>query len=144
MDDNDEENKNVPCNMAKIAAIKKTKAAASASKKAGAKTLGEEVININTHPEEEAACHQPGRTYFSTKTLKGYRDNHYSKGSKNCINVVFHKGGIPSKKAQPIMYLDQGVKALKVEWKLSEHLFTDKQAKAQAIPKDSMWYNWLH
>ncbi len=39
------------------------------------------------------------------------------------------------------MLLDQGGKALKVEWKLSKHLFTDKQAMAQAIPKDSTWYN---
>jgi hypothetical protein len=67
--------------------------------------------------------------------------NHYSKGSKNCINVVFHEGGIPSKRAQPIMSPDQGGKALKGEWKLSEHIFTDEQATAQAISKDSAWYN---
>jgi hypothetical protein len=55
--------------------------------------------------------------------------------------VVFHKGGIPSERAQPMMSLDQGGKALKVEWKLSKHLFTDKQATAQMIPKDSARYN---
>jgi hypothetical protein len=55
--------------------------------------------------------------------------------------MVFPKGGIPSERAQPVMSLDQGGKALKVEWKLSERLFTDKQATAQAIPKDSMRCN---
>ncbi len=79
--------------------------------------------------------------YFSTKTLKGYTVNHYSKGSKNCTNVAFHKGGIPSKRTHPVMSLDQGGKALKVKWKLSKHLFMDEQATAQAIPKDSAWYN---
>jgi hypothetical protein len=39
------------------------------------------------------------------------------------------------------MSLDQRGKALKVEWKLSEHLFMDKQAKAQMIPKDSARYH---
>jgi hypothetical protein len=63
--------------------------------------------------------------------------NQYSKGSKNHINVVFHKGGMPSKRAQPVMSLDQGEKALRVKWKLSEHLFTNKQATAQSIPKVS-------
>jgi hypothetical protein len=39
------------------------------------------------------------------------------------------------------MSLDQGGKALKVKWKLSKHLFTDEQAMAQMIPKDSVQYN---
>ncbi len=37
--------------------------------------------------------------------------------------------------------LNQEGKALKVKWKLSKRLFTDKQGMAQAIPKDSTWYN---
>ncbi len=78
---------------------------------------------------------------FLTKTLKGYTVNNYSKGIKNCIDVIFHKGGIPSERAHPVMSLDQGGKALKVEWKLSECLFMDKQATVQAIPKDSTRYN---
>jgi hypothetical protein len=78
--------------------------------------------------------------YFLTKTLKGYMVNYYSKGSKSCINMVFHKGCVPSKRAQPVMSIDQGEKALRVKWKLFKHLFTDEQAMAQAIPKDSMWY----
>jgi hypothetical protein len=118
--------KNKPPNMAKTAATKKTKAAASAPKKAGAKTMGEDVININTPPRKKQCAANRAAAYFLTKTLKGYMVNHYSKGSKNCIAVVFHKGGVPSKRAQPVMSLDQGGKALKVEWKLSERLFTDE------------------
>ncbi len=37
--------------------------------------------------------------------------------------------------------LDQGGKALKVEWKLSKCLFADKRATVQAIPMDSAQYN---
>jgi hypothetical protein len=39
------------------------------------------------------------------------------------------------------MSLDQGGKALKVEWKLSKRPFMDEQATVQMIPKDSAWYN---
>ncbi len=127
--------------MAKTATTKKTKATASAPKKAGIKTTGEEVINIGTPPKKKQHAADRAAAYFLTKTLKGYMVNHYSKGSKNCIDVVFHEGGIPSKRAQPMMSLDQGGKALKVEWKLSERFFTDEQGMAQAIPKDSAWYN---
>jgi hypothetical protein len=66
--------------------------------------------------------------------------NQYSKGSKNCIDMVFHEGCMPAKSPQPMISLDQGGKALQVKWKLSECLFTDKQAMAQSIPKDSTQY----
>jgi hypothetical protein len=140
-DDNNKENKNVPPNMVKTATTMKTKAAASTPKKAHAKTTGEEVIDIDTPPKKKQCAANQAAAYFSTKTLKGYTVNYYSKGSKNCIGVVFHEAGITSERALPVMSLDQGGKALKVEWKLSKHLFTDKQATAQAIPKDSAWYN---
>ncbi len=58
----------------------KTKATASAPKKAGTKMTGEDVRVTN-----RAAA------YFLTKTLKGYLINHYSKGSKNYIDVVSTK-----------------------------------------------------
>jgi hypothetical protein len=45
-------------------------------------------------------------------TLKGYTVNRYSKGSKNCINAVFHKGGMLPKSTKPVMMLDLGGKAL--------------------------------
>jgi hypothetical protein len=57
--------------MAKTAATKKTKAAASASKKAGAKTTGEEVINIATLLRKTQCAANRTAAYFLTKTLKG-------------------------------------------------------------------------
>jgi hypothetical protein len=103
--------------------------------------IGEEVIDIDTPPKKKQRATDRAAASFLTKTLKGYTVNHYSKGSKNCIDVVFHKGGIPSKRTHPVMSLNQGGKALKVKWKLSKRLFTDKQATVQAIPKDSARYN---
>jgi hypothetical protein len=103
--------------------------------------MGEELININTPPKKKQRATNRATAYFLTKTLRGYTVNHYSKGSNNCMDMVFHKGGIPSKRAQPVMSLDQGGKTLKIKWKLSKQLFTDEQATAQAIPKDSAWYN---
>ncbi len=103
--------------------------------------IGDKVLDIDTPPKKKQRAANRAAAYFSTKTLKGYTVNHYSKGSKNRIDVVFHEGGIPSERTHPVMSLDQGGKALKVEWKLSKHLFTNKQVTAQAIPKDSAWYN---
>jgi hypothetical protein len=51
-------------------------------------------------------------SYFLTMTLKWYTVNPYSKGSKNMIDVVFHKGGIPPESGNPMMLLDLGGKAL--------------------------------
>ncbi len=79
--------------------------------------------------------------YFSTKTPKGFTVNPYSRGSKNHINVVFHNNGVPSKMEEPVVSLDHGGYALRVEWKLPENLFTDLQATAQGIPKDSAQFN---
>ncbi len=104
--------------------------------------IREEVIDIDTPPKKKQRAADRAAAYFSTKTLKGYTVNHYSKGSKNCIDVVFHEGGIPSERTHPVISLDQEGKALKVKWKLSKRLFTKEQAMAQAIPKDSTGYNW--
>jgi hypothetical protein len=79
--------------------------------------------------------------YFSTTALKGYTMNPYSRGSKNRIDVVFQNGSVPSKSKEPVISLDHGGKALRAEWKLPEKLFTDLQATAQGIPKDSAHFN---
>jgi hypothetical protein len=139
-DDYNEGNKNKPPNKAKTAIAKKSKAIATAPKKAGTNMTGEDVINIDTPPRKKQRAANRTAAYFLTKTLKGYTVNHYSKGSKNCIDVVFREGGVPSERAQPMMSLDQGGKALRVKWKLSECLFTDEQATEQSIPKDSARY----
>jgi hypothetical protein len=140
--DNDEHkvNKNKEPNMAKTASAKKNKAAATVPTKASAKTRGEDIIGIDTPPRKKQRTVDQAVVYFLTKALKRYMVNHYSKGLKNCIGMVFHNGGVPAKSAQPMISLDQGGNALQVVWKLSERLFTDKQATAQSIPKDSMQY----
>jgi hypothetical protein len=55
--------------------------------------------------------------------------------------VVFHDGGVPVKSEEPNITLDEGGKALRVEWKLPEKLFMAMQAMVQSIPMDSAWYN---
>jgi hypothetical protein len=80
-DDNNKVNKNMPPNMAKTAATKNTKAAASAPKKAGSKITGEEVIDIDTPPKKKqhaanwAAASQPrpSRGTRSTITPRGVK-----------------------------------------------------------------------
>jgi hypothetical protein len=76
LDDDDEDNEKVTPNMVKTAATKKAKAAAPAPKKAGAKTMGEEVIDIDTPPKKKQHAANQATAYFLTKTLKGYTVNH--------------------------------------------------------------------
>jgi hypothetical protein len=135
-----EVNKNEPPTMVKG---KKSKAAVTATKKAGAKTTGDNVIKVDTPPSKKAKHRAAARatTYFSTTALKGFTVNPYSRGSKNRIDVVFHNGGVPSKSKEPVISLNHGGKALCVELKLPKKLFTDLQATAQGIPKESARFN---
>ena len=79
--------------------------------------------------------------YFSTTCKKGYNVNPWLKGTKNYIDVVFHNGDVPDKTEEPNITLDEGGKALRVEWKLPKKLFTAMQATAQSIPVDSARHN---
>jgi hypothetical protein len=127
-----------------MAKAKKSKASATASKKkAGAKTMGEDFIDLNTPPpkEEEKRRRQKDGRILLDHYLKGYMVNPYSRGSKNRIAVVFHDSGVPSKVEEPVITLDRGGKALHVKWKLPEKLFTDLQATAQGINEDSAQFN---
>jgi hypothetical protein len=88
----------------------KSKAAALA-KKACPKMTGREAIDIDSPPRKKSrgdAAH--ATTYFSMSTTKGYMVNLYSVGSKNSINLVFHKVGFPPQAAEPILTLDLGVR----------------------------------
>jgi hypothetical protein len=126
-----------------MAKAKKSKASTTASKKkAGAKTTGEEVIDLGTPPKKKkkGTAKKPAEC-FSTTTLKGFMVNPYSRGSKNRIDVVFHDSGVPSKAEEPVITLNHGGKALRVEWKLPEKLFTNLQATAQGINKNSAQSN---
>jgi hypothetical protein len=118
------------------------KTAATASKKASTKTTGEDVTDIDSPPSKnKKQCTADRATsYFLMTTQKGYTVDPYSKGLKNRIDVVFHKGSVPPKSADPLMTLDLGGKALCVKWKASECLYSDKQATSQGIPKDSACY----
>ena len=122
-----------------MAKAKKSKTPGKASKKKdGAKTTGEDVINLDTPPKKKkTGTAKKAAEYFSTTTLKGFTVNPYSRGSKNRIDVVFHASGVPSKAEEPVVTLDHGGRALGVEWKLPEKLFTDLQATAQGINEDS-------
>jgi hypothetical protein len=66
--------------------------------------------------------------------------NPYSKGSKNKIDIGFHESSVPPKSGKPVMSLDLGGKALRVEWKMYQRLYSDKQATAQDIQVDSACY----
>ena len=107
--------------------------------------MEEDIIDLNTPPpktkKKKKGIAGWAVEYFSTKTLKGFTVNPYSGGSKNLINVVFHNSGVPSKGEEPVVFLDHGGYAFHVEWKLPEKLFTDLQATAQGIPKDSACFN---
>jgi hypothetical protein len=111
-------------------------------KKARAKMMGEDVNNINSplNKKKKQCGANQAASYYSTTTLKGYTINPHSKGSKFRIDVVFHKGGMPPKFAEPMMMLDLGGKALCVKWKASERLYFNEQATSQGIPMDSVRY----
>ena len=110
-----------------------------AAKRAAPKMTGEEVVVIDASKKQRSG--KSVSTYFSTTCKKGYTVNPWSKETKNFIDVVFHDGGVPTKSEEPNITLDEGGKALRVEWKLPEKLFTAVQATAQQIPKDSARYN---
>ncbi len=118
------------------------KASVTATKKAKAKTTGEDVIDMDSPPNKKKKQHVADRaaSYFLTTTLKGNTINPYTKGSKNRIDVVFHKGGVPSDSGKPMMLLDLGGKALRVKWKASERLNLDEHATTQDIPMDFARY----
>ncbi len=122
-DNNGKDNKQENQTMAKMAAATK-KAPAAATKKAGAKTAGEDAIDINSPPQKKKKQSAADRaaSYFLTTTIKGYMVNPYSKGSKNMIDLVFQEGGVPPESGRPVMLLDLGGEALQVEWKASECL----------------------
>ena len=73
VDDNDDNkvDKNKHPNMAKIAAAKKNKAAATAPKKATTKTTGKGIIDIDALHEEEAACRRLGCCIILDHDLQG-------------------------------------------------------------------------
>jgi hypothetical protein len=113
-------------NMGKTA--DKKKPAATAPKKAGTKSTGENtVIKLNPPRSKKQHVANQGATYFSTNTQKGYIVNPYSNGPKNSIDVVFRQASMPPKSAKPMMMLDLGGKALCIEWKVSDCIYSSRR-----------------
>ena len=104
---------------AKVTKAKKSKATATFSKKkAGAKTAGlDDVIEIDTPPKKKKkGAAKRAAVYFLTAALKGFMVTPTSRGSKNCIDVVSQDSGVPCKLEEPVISLNHGGKALRVEW----------------------------
>ena len=97
---------------------KKTKSS-SLLKRGKTKMTGDDPIDVDTPPpEKQKDVTKQAEMYFSTTCKKGYTVNPWLKGSKNYIDVVFHDGGVPDSSEEPNITLDEGGKALHVEWKL--------------------------
>ena len=113
---------------------------APAAKKAGKKTMGEkDAIILNTPPSKKQRA-SSSASHFSTNTLHRHTVNPYVKGNKKRINVILHKGGVPSKDAQPQVVLLPGGRTLSLQWKSPEKLFSGLQAATQGFSKDSSRY----
>ena len=107
-----------------------TRGRKAASKKSGGRKTTGETINYDTPPEEKAA-------HLRRALLDRYIINSYAHLSKNKIDVMLHKGGMPSKDAQPQVSLLLGGKTLSVHWKTLEKLFSKLRASVQGIAGDS-------
>jgi hypothetical protein len=136
-DDNDDDANDDPDDLFPMAkTAPKKRGAAAGGKKAAPKkkTTGEETIDLDTPPRKKPRV--PAARY-STEKRGCYTVNPYAHSSKNKIDVVLHEGGVPSKDAQPQVSLLLGGKTLSVQWKTSEKLFSELQASAQGIARDS-------
>ena len=108
------------------------------SKPAGRKTTGEDnIINLDTPPPLGKKQRASSAPRFSIEKKGGYTVNPYVQGSKNKIDVILHEGVVD---AQPQVSLLIGGRTLSVQWKSSEKLFSELQAAAQRIPKDTSRY----
>ncbi len=116
-----------------------SKAKAPPRKKGGAKTTGEEEpIDVDSSPPKKKQRATPARYFVNPP--RGYTINPYVQGSKNKIDVVLHEGGVLPQDAQPQVSLLPGGRTLSVQWKTPEKLYSDLQAAAQGIPKNSSRY----
>ncbi len=120
--------------MAKMAPKKRGTATggrkAAPKKSAGRKTMGEETIGLHPPPRKKpraaAAC-------YSIENRGCYTVNPNAHCSKNKIDVVLHKGGVPSKDAQPQVYLLLGGKTLSVQWKTSRSSSLSFRPRCRAL-----------
>ncbi len=137
-DDDDNDDPDDLFSMAKTAPKKRGAAAggrkAAPKKSAGRKTTGDETIDLDTPPRKKPRA--PVARY-SIEKRGCYTVNPYAHSSKNKIDIVLHEGGVPSKDVHPQVSLLLGGKTLSIQWKTSEKLFSELQALAQGIARDS-------
>jgi hypothetical protein len=121
---------------------KSTKSTASAAAKKSTKkpnnkkTTGMEAIDLNTPPRKKPHTTATALR-CSVDMTRGLTINPYAKGSKNKINIILHKGGVPPDDAQPHVTLLPGGMMLSIQWKAPKKLSTKLQATAQKIMRDS-------
>jgi hypothetical protein len=92
-----------------------------------------------TPPPRKKPCATATASRYSVNSTQGFTVNPYTKGSKNKINIVLHKGGVPPMTPSPMPHvtlLPWGM-TLSIQWKAPEKLYTELQATAQEIRKDS-------
>ena len=111
----------------------------AASTKTGSRKSTGETIDIDTPPKKKRST---VAARYSIKKEGFYTMNPYAHGSKNKIDIVLHEGGVPSKDAQPQVSLLLGGKALSVQWKTSEKLFSELQALAQGASQETPPTSW--
>jgi hypothetical protein len=95
-----------------------------------------EAIDLDTPPRKKPRAAATALRY-SVNTMQGFTINPYAKGLKNKINIVLQEGGVPPDDAQPHITLLPGGMTLSIQWKAPEKLYTELQATAQKIWRDS-------
>jgi hypothetical protein len=95
-----------------------------------------EAIDLDTPPRQKPRTTATASCY-SIDTTHGFTVNPYAKGSKNKIDIVLHKGGVPPNDAQPHVTLLPGGMTLSIPWKALEKLYTKIQATAHKIRRES-------
>ena len=86
------------------------------------KDHGEETIDRDTPPRKKSRA---SAAHYSIDKKGCYTVNPYAHRSKNKIDIGLHEGGMPSKDAQPQVFLLLGGKTLSVQWKTLEKLFSE-------------------
>jgi hypothetical protein len=95
-----------------------------------------EAIDLDTPPRKKP-CATATASRYSVDRMQGFTVNPYAKGSKNKINIVLHKGGVPPDDTQPHVTLLPGGMTLSIQWKAPKKLYTKLQATTQKIRRDA-------
>ena len=121
--------------MAPTATKKTTKT--TTSSKAGRKS--DSSLDLTSPPPKKAkgsSTTTPKKSYNISAT-KPYTVNQFPSDDHDKIHLVLHEGGLPGKSAQPIVTLQGDGMHVHITWKVKQQLFSDLQATAQGISKDS-------